>query len=76
MNISKKFLKIGQTKLLDCKDIYKYTTIYQFAYNQIYSFIIKKSDRNTKSVDILLQVIILINMGTKYVKIISTKELK
>lgn len=54
----------------------KNTQIHQAAYNQICNLRIKKSDLNTKSAGMFLQVIILINIDTKYTKIVSIIRLE
>lgn len=74
--MSKISLKIVKTKLLNYKDIYKYIFIYQESYNQIYDLIIKNSNFFTKRVIIFLQLIIILNIGNKYIRIMITCKMK
>lgn len=67
-------MEIVKTKLLDYKDIYKYTSIYQVVYNQIYDFIIKDWKLFTKKAGIFLQAIMFFNISNKYIKIILIIE--
>lgn len=53
---------MAKTKLLDYKNIYKYISIYQMAYNKIYNFTTKDLDFSTKKTDIFLQVAMLLNI--------------
>lgn len=76
MSRSRILLKIAKTKLSDCKDIEKYTSVYQAAYNQICDLIIKNSELFIKEAGILLEAIILLNIGNEYTRIISTIELE
>lgn len=76
INTSKKLLKTAKTKLLECKDIYKYTSIYQAAYNHICSLTTEDLDLITKEAGMLLQAVMLLNMSNKYVRIVLTIELE
>lgn len=66
----RKLLEIAKIKLLDCKNIYKYTSTYQTAYGQIYSFTVEELDLNIRNTNMLLQAAMLMNIGNKYVRIV------
>ncbi len=65
---------MAKTKLSDCKDIDKYTSVYQVAYNQICGLTTEDSDLSTKRAGMLLQIAMLLNMGNEYARIVSTIE--
>lgn len=72
----KKFLKMAKIKLLDCGNIYKYTSFYQAIYNHIYSFTTKNSKLSIKAAGIFLQITIFFNISIIYTRIILAIELK
>lgn len=63
-------------KLLNCKDIYKYASIYQAVYKHTCDFTISKLDLITKRINMLVQVAMLLNTRNKYIEIISIVELE
>lgn len=65
---------MAKTKLSDYKDIDKYTSVYQAAYDQICGFITEDSDLSTKGAGMLLQAAMLLRMGNEYAGIVSTIE--
>lgn len=68
MSTSRKLLETAKTKLLDCKDIHNYTSVYQAAYDHICGQTTSESDLTTKGASIFL------NMGNEYAGIVSTVE--
>lgn len=54
MSMSKILLETAKTKLSDCEDIDKYTSVYQVAYNQICGLTKEDSDFSTKGAGMLL----------------------
>ena len=74
MSISKKILEATRIKLLDCKNIYKYTNTYQEAFDNVCRLTTEDSELTTKGASMILQAAFLTNMGSEYVGIISTIE--
>ena len=72
MSISKKLLEIAKIKLLNYSNIHKYISFYQVTDNHICNFTIKNLKLLTKVTSIFLQIAIVLNMSTKYARIIST----
>lgn len=76
MGTSRTLLETAKTKLLECKDIYKYTNIYQAAYDRICSLTTEDLNLITKRAGMLLQVTMLLNIGNEYTGIVLTIESK
>ena len=71
MNTSRKILDTVKFKLSDCKDIHKYTSAYQEAYDYVWSL---TTDLPTKGASMILQMALPMNMGAEYAGIVSTIE--
>lgn len=61
-------------KLLDFKNIHKYISSYQAAFEKIVGFLTKKSHHIRKSTEMYFQAIILRNIGPKYLALVSAIE--
>lgn len=72
MRISRLIYKATTNKLLDFKDLHKYTSSYQVAFDKVVGLLIEKSYYTRKYTKIYFQAIMLINIGSKYLALIST----
>ncbi|MCJ1342704.1 hypothetical protein MMC31_000892, partial [Peltigera leucophlebia] len=66
MSISKMVLEATKIKLLDCKNIHKYISVYQEAFDNICSLTTEDSELTTKGASMILQAALLTNMGPEY----------
>lgn len=76
MSISKRIVDVVKTKLSNYKDIEEYTSTYWEVYDKVYNMTINNSKLTICEATILLQGIMLVNMGPEYVGITSTIEMK
>ncbi len=74
MSTSRILLEMAKTKLSDCKNIDEYISVYQAAYNQICGLMTEDSNLSIKEAGMLLQAVMLLNMGNEYAGIVSTIE--
>lgn len=71
ISISRVIHNATDKKLGDLKDMYKYTSSYQAAFNKVVGFMTKSSHYTRISTELYFQTTILLNIGTKYSALVS-----
>lgn len=75
IDISRILHTASAKKMSDFKDVVKYNTSYQAAFDKITNFLKMYSNLMIKSTEILLQGAMLINISKKYISLISRIEI-